>query len=123
MRSRRARAAGLRGERSMLSYCYAEQKCSVVYSECLLCYFFVVHVAVFTSCALTCLHSSPIAGAPERITALRHRNQEVSESIAELEDKVAQQAAQLERMNPSIYSSDYATLDHTEHEPAAQVTD
>ncbi|PGH15286.1 hypothetical protein AJ80_05639 [Polytolypa hystricis UAMH7299] len=65
----------------------------------------------------------PISGAPERIATLRHRNQEVTESIAQLEDTVAQQAAQLERMNRSIYSHDYTSLDHTEPEPAVQVTD
>ncbi|KAL1959548.1 hypothetical protein VTO42DRAFT_1583 [Malbranchea cinnamomea] len=41
----------------------------------------------------------PIAGATEKIAALRHRYRELSESIECLEARVAEQSAQLERMN------------------------
>ncbi|KAK2753825.1 hypothetical protein FQN55_000189 [Onygenales sp. PD_40] len=41
----------------------------------------------------------PIAGAPETIATLRQRHYDISNSIAHLEDRVAEQSAQLERMN------------------------
>ena len=43
----------------------------------------------------------PIAGAPEKIAALRNRHQQVSEAVAHYEGRVSKQAAQLERMNKS----------------------
>lgn len=49
---------------------------------------------------------SPIAGAPEKIASLRYRHRQVAETVAHLEARVADQAAQLERMNKSIDFSD-----------------
>lgn len=43
----------------------------------------------------------PIAGAPEKIAALRNRHQQVSEGVAHYEAVVVKQAGQLERMNRS----------------------
>ncbi|KAK2808237.1 hypothetical protein FQN50_004979 [Emmonsiellopsis sp. PD_5] len=41
----------------------------------------------------------PIPGAADKISTLRHRHYDISNSIAHLEDRVAEQSAQLERMN------------------------
>lgn len=49
---------------------------------------------------------SPIAGAAEKISTLRYRYQEVSDSIAQLEARVAKNAAQLERLNRSYGDPD-----------------
>ncbi|EEH03592.1 conserved hypothetical protein [Histoplasma capsulatum G186AR] len=50
----------------------------------------------------------PIPGAQEQISTLRHRHEHLSASIAHLESRIAEQAAQLQRMNRSQdYSSDY----------------
>ncbi|PGH00430.1 hypothetical protein AJ79_08203 [Helicocarpus griseus UAMH5409] len=48
----------------------------------------------------------PISGATEKIASLRQRHYEVSKSIAHLESRIAEQSAQLERMNRS-QSYDY----------------
>lgn len=42
---------------------------------------------------------SPISGAPERITTLRSRYEQLNASIARYESKVAKQMIQLEKMN------------------------
>lgn len=42
---------------------------------------------------------SPVAGAAERISDLRYRYSEISESLVQLEARVAGNAAELERMN------------------------
>ncbi|KKZ60555.1 hypothetical protein EMCG_04732 [[Emmonsia] crescens] len=50
----------------------------------------------------------PIPGAQEQIASLRHRHERLSTSIAHLESRIAEQSAQLQRMNRSQdYSSDY----------------
>ncbi len=62
--------------------------------------------------------NSPIAGAREKIATLRRRYQEVSESVARLEEVVARQSAQLERMNLSQhYASDYNVTHSLEPSP------
>ena len=43
--------------------------------------------------------SSPIAGAAEKISALRYQHQEVSESVVQLEARVTKNAAELDRLN------------------------
>lgn len=45
--------------------------------------------------------SSPVAGATEKIAALRNRYRQIGESVALYEDKVAKQQSKLERMNKS----------------------
>ncbi|KAL4987037.1 DASH complex subunit Spc34 [Aspergillus falconensis] len=52
----------------------------------------------------------PVAGAQDKIASLRYRNQLISESIAELEERVARNASELERMSHS-YDDDYDELD------------
>ncbi|OJD26595.1 hypothetical protein ACJ73_02019 [Blastomyces percursus] len=50
----------------------------------------------------------PVQGAKEHISAVRHRHEHLSTSIAQLESRIAEQAAQLQRMNRSQdYSSGY----------------
>jgi chromosome segregation ATPase len=44
---------------------------------------------------------SPIDGAAEKITTLRYRHQEITESLAQLEARVTENAAELERMRHS----------------------
>ncbi|KLJ08211.1 hypothetical protein EMPG_16357 [Blastomyces silverae] len=54
----------------------------------------------------------PVQGAQEHISTLRHRHEHLSTSIAHLESRIAEQAAQLQRMNRSQdYSSDYDNAD------------
>jgi predicted RNase H-like nuclease (RuvC/YqgF family) len=45
---------------------------------------------------------SPVPGAIQKIANLRYRHGELSESIARLEARVAEQAAQLEQMNYKV---------------------
>ncbi|EEP75678.1 conserved hypothetical protein [Uncinocarpus reesii 1704] len=58
----------------------------------------------------------PVAGAQEKITSLRHRYQIVSESVAHFEQRVADQAAQLEQMSRSV-SNDYYSTESSEPAP------
>lgn len=51
---------------------------------------------------------SPVPGAQEKITSLRYRHEIIAESIAELEDRVSVNAAELEQMRSSYESE--ATL-------------
>ncbi|EAS35132.1 uncharacterized protein CIMG_00486 [Coccidioides immitis RS] len=63
----------------------------------------------------------PVAGAKEKIASLRQRYQEVSESVARLEERVSYQTEQLEQMNLSgSYRSDY--YDTQQPEPVQQHT-
>ncbi|KAL4922168.1 DASH complex subunit Spc34 [Aspergillus aurantiobrunneus] len=48
----------------------------------------------------------PVAGAQDKISSLRYRNRLISESIAELEERVARNTAELESMSRS-YDEDY----------------
>ncbi|KAL4969967.1 uncharacterized protein BDV14DRAFT_66008 [Aspergillus stella-maris] len=52
----------------------------------------------------------PVAGAQDKIASLRYRHQLISESITELEDRVARNAAELEVMSRS-YNDQYDDLD------------
>ncbi len=53
------------------------------------------------------LGDSPIAGAAERIATLRTRYEQLSSSVASQEARVANQAAQLDRMNrPKDFDED-----------------
>ncbi|WEW57569.1 hypothetical protein PRK78_003036 [Emydomyces testavorans] len=57
----------------------------------------------------------PVAGAKEKISSLRQRHRDFSESIACLEERVADQAQQLDQMNHSnSYGSDYYHAEHSE---------
>lgn len=50
---------------------------------------------------------SPVAGAQEKISTLRSRHQQVVESTEQLQARVVEQSAQLEKMNSSQpYDSD-----------------
>ncbi|KAL4930228.1 uncharacterized protein BDV17DRAFT_44515 [Aspergillus undulatus] len=48
----------------------------------------------------------PVPGAQDKISSLRYRNQLISDSIAELEERVTRNTAELERMSRS-YNGDY----------------
>ncbi|RMJ24142.1 hypothetical protein PHISP_04977 [Aspergillus sp. HF37] len=52
----------------------------------------------------------PVAGAQEKIASLRYRHQLISESLGQLEDRVASNTAELERMSRS-YGDDYEDYD------------
>lgn len=54
--------------------------------------------------------SSPVAGAQEQIASLRYRHQLVSESLAGLEDRVATNTSELERMS-HFYVDEYDDCD------------
>lgn len=47
------------------------------------------------------MRCSPIAGAKEKIASLRYRHETIAESIAQLEDRVAANTAELESMRQS----------------------
>ncbi|KAM5442444.1 hypothetical protein MferCBS31731_002322 [Microsporum ferrugineum] len=69
----------------------------------------------------------PVAGAKEKIASIRSRHREITDSLDPLEKRVADQAAELERMNISQYNdSDYhygpESADMTKSE-AVEVTD
>ncbi|KAL4805457.1 DASH complex subunit Spc34 [Aspergillus unguis] len=66
----------------------------------------------------------PVAGAQDKIASLRYRNEIVSESIAELEERVERNTAELESMSRS-YNDDYDDLDNADphHAEATTVTD
>ena len=49
---------------------------------------------------------SPVAGAQEKITSLRYRHELISDSIANLDDRVARNTAELDQMRDS-YGDDY----------------
>lgn len=57
---------------------------------------------------------SPIAGAAEKISSLRYRYQQVTESLARLEARVAENESALERMRRSEREDD---LESPEPEP------
>lgn len=50
--------------------------------------------------------SSPVAGAQEKIATLRYRHEQICESIARLEDRVARNTAELEQMSRSYDAND-----------------
>ena len=64
---------------------------------------------------------SPVAGAQDKIASLRYRNQVISESIAELEERVARNASELESMS-HLHDDDYDELDNASS-PSAGVLD
>ncbi|KAK2853277.1 hypothetical protein FQN49_005233 [Arthroderma sp. PD_2] len=69
----------------------------------------------------------PVAGAQEKITTIRSRHREITNSLTHLERRVSDQAAELEQMNHSPYDdSDYPhdaeNADATRSE-AVEVTD
>lgn len=68
--------------------------------------------------------SSPIAGAAEKISTLRYRYQQVTESLAQLEARVAANAAELERMSQAYdhHDDDFEDLD-TPQQEVVNVTD
>lgn len=73
------------------------------------------------------LWDSPVAGAKEKIASIRSRHREITDSLGPLEKRVADQAAELERINISQYNdSDYhygpESADMTKSE-AVEVTD
>lgn len=45
--------------------------------------------------------SSPVAGAQEKISTLRYRHEIIADSVAQLEDRVATNTAELEQMRHS----------------------
>ncbi|KAL4739228.1 DASH complex subunit Spc34 [Aspergillus similis] len=63
----------------------------------------------------------PVAGAQDKIASLRYRNQVISESIAELEERVARNASELESMS-HLHDDDYDELDNA-GSPNAGVAD
>ncbi|KAG2421526.1 hypothetical protein HFD88_005501 [Aspergillus terreus] len=67
----------------------------------------------------------PVAGAQEKIANLRYRHQMISESLLELEERVAKNTAELERMSHSYGDDDYDELDMTNSVPSelGEVTD
>ncbi|KAL3472670.1 DASH complex subunit Spc34 [Aspergillus californicus] len=52
----------------------------------------------------------PVAGAQDKISSLRYRHQLISETIAELEERVSRNTAELESMSHS-YNDDYDDFD------------
>jgi chromosome segregation ATPase len=54
---------------------------------------------------------SPVAGAQEKIATLRYRHELISGSIAQLEDRVARNTAELEQMSQS-YGEEYGDYDN-----------
>ncbi|KAL1961516.1 hypothetical protein VTN77DRAFT_1657 [Rasamsonia byssochlamydoides] len=64
----------------------------------------------------------PIAGAAEKISSLRYRYQQLTESIAELEARVAKNAAELERMSQA-YDHDEDDFEDAPQQEAVTVTD
>ncbi|RAH43356.1 uncharacterized protein BO95DRAFT_455072 [Aspergillus brunneoviolaceus CBS 621.78] len=66
----------------------------------------------------------PIAGAHEKIASLRYRHQLITDSIIDLEERVARNAAELEQMSHS-YGDDYDDYDtgETLQSEVADVTD
>jgi hypothetical protein len=50
---------------------------------------------------------SPVPGAPEKISSIRTRHRQVTDSIAYYEERVAKQAAQLERLNRPQSTGEY----------------
>ncbi len=54
---------------------------------------------------------SPVAGAQEKIATLRYRHELISGSIAQLEDRVARNTAELEQMSQS-YGEEYDDYDN-----------
>ncbi|KAL5356401.1 DASH complex subunit Spc34 [Aspergillus floccosus] len=66
----------------------------------------------------------PVSGAQEKIASLRYRHQMISESLLDLEERVAKNTAELERMSHS-YGDDYDELDMTNSVPSelGEVTD
>lgn len=69
--------------------------------------------------------TSPVAGAQEKIANLRYRHQMISESLLELEERVAKNTAELERMSHSYGDDDYDEVDMTNSVPSelGEVTD
>ncbi|OXV07688.1 hypothetical protein Egran_04548 [Elaphomyces granulatus] len=65
-----------------------------------------INVEVLLRGAEMLCHVYPITGAAEKISTLRYRYQEVSDSIAQLEARVAKNAAQLDRLNRSYGDPD-----------------
>ncbi|KAF9888448.1 hypothetical protein FE257_008726 [Aspergillus nanangensis] len=63
----------------------------------------------------------PVAGAQDKIANLRYRHQVISNSLLELEDRVANNTAELERMSRS-YGDDYDEF-HTGVESHAEVSE
>ena len=59
---------------------------------------------------LTDLPRSPVSGAQEKIASLRYRHQLITDSILDLEDRVARNTAELEKMSHS-YGSDFDDYD------------
>lgn len=53
---------------------------------------------------------SPVAGAQEKITSLRYRHELISDSIANLDDRVARNTVELDQMRDS-YGDDYDDYD------------
>ncbi|KAI9372806.1 DASH complex subunit Spc34 [Aspergillus egyptiacus] len=64
----------------------------------------------------------PVTGAQDKISSLRYRNQMISESIAELEERVAKNTADLESMSRS-YNDEYDNIDNTGYPGMGDVTD
>lgn len=56
---------------------------------------------------------SPVAGAPEKISQLRERYQQLSQNIAHYEDRVARNSAQLGTLNQR---KGYDSTSHQDHE-------
>jgi hypothetical protein len=63
----------------------------------------------------------PVAGAQEKIATLRYRHELISDSIAQLEDRVARNTAELEQMSHS-YGDEYDDYDNSTTAPT-EVTD
>ncbi|KAF7168259.1 hypothetical protein CNMCM5623_001302 [Aspergillus felis] len=63
----------------------------------------------------------PVAGAQEKIATLRYRHELISDSIAQLEDRVARNTAELEQMSHS-YGDEYDDYDNSTTTPQ-EVTD
>jgi chromosome segregation ATPase len=66
---------------------------------------------------------SPISGAVEKISALRYRHQQITESLTQLEARVADNTAELARMSQAYDKEDEFELPEPAQESAANVTD
>lgn len=65
---------------------------------------------------------SPVAGAQEKITSLRYRHELISDSIANLDNRVARNTAELDQMRDSYGDDDYDNTGSLQPE-APEVTD
>jgi len=72
--------------------------------QCLVCslsYFFLFSLNI-----ILIFEPSPVAGAKEKIARLRYRHEIIADSVAQLENRVARNTAELEQMRHSYDDDD-----------------